>query len=65
MSEMVKGLRDKIADLKNNWRDFKDSWQGFLNTGIPAGAGQTQDIEKLKQTIARIEKDLDYFKIHK
>jgi methyl-accepting chemotaxis protein len=65
MSEMVRGLRDKIADLKNNWRDFKDSWQGFLNRGIPADARQVQDIEKLKQTIARIEKDLDYFKIHR
>lgn len=65
MSEMVKGLRDKIADLRNNWREFKDSWQGFLNRGISADARQAQDIEKLKETIARIEKDLDYFKIHK
>ena len=61
MSEMVKGLKERIGNLKNDWRSLKDNWQGFLSKA--PSSGYKQAIEELKNKIAQIDKDLDYFKI--
>ena len=60
MAAMIKGLKDKISDLKNDWRGFKDNWQVFVNRGIFSDL--KQEIEGLRSIIAQIDKDLDYFK---
>ena len=63
MSAMIKGLRDRISDLKKDWYSFKENWQVLASKGFPPDA--EQNIERLKNTITQIEKNLDYFKIHK
>ena len=63
MSNMIKGLRDRVSDLKNEWQGFKDSWQVFMNKG--SSLEWKQDIEGLKNIIDQIDKDFDYFKTQK
>lgn len=63
MSAMIKGLRDRISDLKKDWYSFKENWQVLESRGFLPNA--KQNIESLKNTMIQIEKNLDYFKIHK
>ncbi|MFH1577511.1 MAG: methyl-accepting chemotaxis protein [Candidatus Omnitrophota bacterium] len=64
LTTMVKGLRDRIGDLKNNWRNLKDNWEAFLSKDCPQELKQGQDIERLRNIIVQIDKDLSYFKTH-
>ncbi len=63
MSAMIKGLRDRISDLKKDWYSFKENWQVLASKEFPPDA--KHNIERLKNIIIQIEKNLDYFKIHK
>ncbi len=61
MASMIKGLRDRISDLKNNWRNFKDNWDLLLEKELLSRP--SQDIEKFNNIINDIDRNLDYFKI--
>ena len=65
VSSMVKGLRDRIANLKHDWRGLKDHWEALLTKGSCPDLNQDQDIAKIRETIVQIDKDFSYFKTSK
>lgn len=63
VSAMIKGLRDRIGNLKNGWRSLKDKWLALLNKGFPPD--MKQEVEGFNNIINQIDRDFDYFKTHK
>jgi len=61
MSEMVKVLRDRILNLRNDWCSLKDKLQALLLKEFPSDL--KQEIEALKNIMVQIDKNLGYFKI--
>ncbi len=63
MSAMIKGLRDSLGSVKNDWRSFKDGWEVFLGRDLAPDLRHGQDMGRLNNIILQIDKELDHFKI--